>query len=527
MLKNLVKINFKFPFHSKNLLVLICASFLFAGSSTPIAAQDQIRQDDRKNIRLLFKKAKKHNKKGEFAEAEKLFRSVLKINPQSTEAKLQLGYVLLKQRRLGESYALAFEVARAEPKNSFAFAILGKTLLVYGRFADARLALNNSLILDKREALAWAGWGMLDFYENRISDSLEKLRTAAFLQPNEPDFIFALATVSSRAEQYKEAAEAYQKYLRISHEADQERRDRIKGLISFLRYLGNKSSLYKLRGEKHTTVPVSLIGERPVIELRLKKNGESLKFVLDTGSGISVISKEASEKYKIKPITKGGKARAIGGDGTFPIVYGFINSVHIGDVEIENVPVYIRDFHGYNENIDGYIGISLISHFLMTLDYGSLTFSLDRKDSSRAELAEKDALFSPLRLTSSGFLSGEVLVEGVADPLNFIVDTGASISVISAELADSEEIRNYVDGGKLRVVGAAGITENVPSFLLPRVSFGSHSRKSLRAIALDLDLINEASGFEQSGILGGNFLKDYRLTFDFQNSKVIFVPHNK
>jgi hypothetical protein len=37
-------------------------------------------------------------------------------------------------------------------------------------------------------------------------------------------------------------------------------------------------------------------------------------------------------------------------------------------------------------------------------------------------------------------------------------------------------------------------------------------------------MINEASGFEQAGILGGNFLKNYRMTFDFKNSKVIFVP---
>ena len=52
---------------------------------------------------------------------------------------------------------------------------------------------------------------------------------------------------------------------------------------------------------------------------------------------------------------------------------------------------------------------------------------------------------------------------------------------------------------------------------------GSHSRKSITAIALDLDLINEASGFVQAGILGGNFLKNYRMTFDFQNSKLTFV----
>jgi hypothetical protein len=33
----------------------------------------------------------------------------------------------------------------------------------------------------------------------------------------------------------------------------------------------------------------------------------------------------------------------------------------------------------------------------------------------------------------------------------------------------------------MRVIGAAGITEDVPSFLLPRISFGAHSRNSITA----------------------------------------------
>jgi len=76
----------------------------------------------------------------------------------------------------------------------------------------------------------------------------------------------------------------------------------------------------------------------------------------------------------------------------------------------------------------------------------------------------------------------------------------------------------------MRVSGAAGVTENVPLFLLPRISFGNHSRESITAVALDLNIINETSGFQQAGILGGNFLINYRLTFDFGNSKVIFEP---
>ena len=101
---------------------------------------------------------------------------------------------------------------------------------------------------------------------------------------------------------------------------------------------------------------------------------------------------------------------------------------------------------------------------------------------------------------------------------------GASVSVISDEVASLGGVKNYIKGEKMRVIGSAGVTDEVPSLVLPRVSFGKHSRSSIAAIALDLDAINEASGFEQAGILGGNFLKNYRLTFDFKNSKVTFFP---
>jgi len=200
-----------------------------------------------------------------------------------------------------------------------------------------------------------------------------------------------------------------------------------------------------------------------------------------------------------------------------------LKEVDIGEVNIRNVPVYIRKFHTGGHDIDGYIGLSLISKVLTTIDYGALTFSLTKKDSIDSPGAGA-AVSLPLRLTSSGFLSGEVQLEGIDGPLNFIVDTGASVSVISDEVANSDGIISFLRNEKMRVVGAAGVKDDVRSFLLPRVSFGTHSRKSITAIALDLDTINEASGFEQAGILGGNFLRNYRMTFDFKNSKVTFVP---
>ncbi len=509
--------------------VFLLLILLFSLSANSFANEDDVQNINPEDTKKLLKQAKKLHRKGRLREAEKILRQIIARQPQHEEAKLDLAYILLKGKRLIEAHNFAYEVAKDNSKNSYAFAILGATYLSAGNFNDARVLLNNSLALSNREALAFAGMGMLYFYENKVEDSIGLLKEAVYLDSKEPDFIFALAQVSARAEKYKEAADAYERFLRIAPDSDEERKERIKGLIRFLDYLGKKSSLYDLAGEKETEIPLKLINNRPVIQLKLKKDDEPLNFVLDTGSGISVISIKTSKRLKIKPVARGGVARALGGDGKFDIVYGFLDTVRIGEVKIRNVPIYIREFHNKNENIDGYIGLSLISKYVTTIDYGNGSFNLIRKDEyKKREIQQnKDSMTVPLRLTSSGFLSGQVKLDGFESPLNFIVDTGASVSVISDELADYEQIKKHSLEETMNVIGAAGITRNVPSFLLPNVTFGDYSRSDLKAIALDLDLINETSGFEQAGILGGNFLKNYSLTFDFEQSKVTFVPNSK
>lgn len=474
-------------------------------------------------VKKLIKQATKLSRAGLNEEAEVILRKAVDLDPNRSIAKVELAYVLTKQRKLRDAYDICYPIAKAEPKNSRAFAVLGATLLTAGRFGEARAVLYTAITLNNSEHLAWAGYGMLDFYENRINESLENLKEAVFNEPDEPDYVFTLAQVSARAERYKEAATAYRRFLDISKSTDTDRRDRIKGLISFLEYLGNSGGLYLNSGRDQTVVPFEMIGNRPVIRVRVNRKNEELRFVLDTGSGITVLSDETAKRMRINPVARGGYARGLGGDGKFEIVYGQLKEMSIGDVSVRSVPVYIRKFHQAGAEVDGYIGLALISKFLTTIDYGSQTFALTRRETDRREFAARSGVSVPLRLTSSGFLSGEVELQGIDAKLNFIVDTGASVSVISDRVSRLEGVRGFADDEKLRVIGSAGITDDVPTFLLPKVTFGQHSAESVKAVALNLDIINEASGFEQAGILGGNFLKNYRLTFDFKNSKVTFV----
>ncbi len=475
------------------------------------------------DIKRQIKQADKMYRQAIYPEAEKILRGVVESNPNNTTAKLKLAHVILKRRMIVEAYELSYPIAVAEPNNSFALAVIGSVLLSAGRLKEARPLFYRAIQLDKSEALAWAGFGLIDFYENRIDEAVLNLREAVIQEPSHADFTFALAQISARAERYSEAADTYQRFLSLSRDPDDERRDRIKGLVTFLRFLGNRAALYSSSGSESTKISFELVGNRPVLPLKVNGRNEQLNFVLDTGSGISVISKATAKRLKIKPITRGGFAKGIGGDGKFEIIYGFLNELKIGDVRVRNVPVYIREFHSPGIPVDGYIGLSVISKFLTTVDYGESTFTLDRS-AAVMTAANEDTRSLPLRLTSSGFLSGEVILEGLENPVNFIVDTGASVSVISQELAAVESMRINESATRMRVVGAAGITEDVRSFIIPKISFGDHSRLKILAVALDLDLINEASGFEHGGILGGNFLKSYKLTFDFRNARVLFDP---
>src|SRR5207253_5503004 len=97
-------------------------------------------------------------------------------------------------------------------------------------------------------------------------------------------------------------------------------------------------------------------------------------------------------------------------------------------------------------------------------------------------------------------------------------------SVVSEKLAAIDELSGYAEAGKLRVFGAAGVTDNVKTLILPRVMLGTLTQEKINAAVLDLEPVNETAGFRQSGILGGNFLRNFRVSFDFQRGVIRLEP---
>jgi len=470
-------------------------------------------------------RAERAMKAGEFAEAEGIYRELVAKDAHDAASRLGLSRALLKQRKNADAFDQASRVLAVEPTSARAHSLLGTALLNSGDFRLSVEEFRTALSFKEDDAMAIAGLAMVDFYENRLAASLTGLRRAAFIDGNEPDYVYELGQVAARFERYKEAADAYELFLRIAPTADADRRARIRGLVDFLRYLGSQSSLLDAGGANEVSVPFEFINNRPIIRVKVNGSKEPLRFVVDTGAGMCVVSMAAADKLGLKPVARGGLARAVGGAGRFEIVYGFIQTLQIGDTKVERVPVYIREFFNDQESVDGYIGLSVLSKYLSTVDYAGQTMTLLRGDArARAPGASAGAVEIPIRTTSSGFWSGEINVEGVEKPVNFIIDTGASISVVSQALAARSGMDKFAQSGRIRVYGAAGLAENIQTVLLPRVTLGSHARQNVYAAVLDMEPINETAGFEQTGIVGGNVLRHFRVSFDFVRGVVRLDP---
>lgn len=509
--------------------LLLIAGFAFSNVTRPLASAPPPQQKERESNEKLIRKARKIMRAGKYEDALKIYREIIDASPRDIPSRLGASLAYLKLQSYVRSFEKATEVINIDAKNARAHALAGISLLRSGFVRGAIYELQQSLNLDAKEALAYGGAAEIDYYEGRPKESRAKSYYAHQLDPDEPDYLVTYARSSSRLEDFKEAADAYELFLEISPQSDSERRDRIRGLIQFYRQLAGLR-VHQVSGPSVTEAPFQLGSDRrPYI--RIKLNGRDALFVIDTGSGFTVMSKDSAKRFGVSEIARGGKSQGVGGTGKFQIVYGLIKSIQIGQARVRMVPCFIRPFHGAQgrpaeETADGFLGISVLSHFVTALDYKESRMRLDRSDDRELQMAAAPGVsLIPFRTTQNGLISVETEFNENKN-INAILDSGASSTVVSMAAVERLNMHDQlIKGQTTSVIGAAGITDNVQLLFIRNCRVADQLQRNLRALVLDFGAINETSGFEQSGILGGDFLRHFRVTIDFNRALVALQPH--
>jgi predicted aspartyl protease len=111
----------------------------------------------------------------------------------------------------------------------------------------------------------------------------------------------------------------------------------------------------------------------------------------------------------------------------------------------------------------------------------------------------------------------ETMVNGKG-PYRFVLDTGASLTMISAELAKKLELKQ---DKTQKAVGAGGSLE-VHFGTLKSLAVGATQLESLKVGIMDLTSISKAIETDIDGIVGYNFLKNFRVSIDYPRQTVSF-----
>ena len=163
--------------------------------------------------------------------------------------------------------------------------------------------------------------------------------------------------------------------------------------------------------------------------------------------------------------------------------------------------------------VDGILGSRFLAWagLAVTIDYPNETLSLDETARNPAPLPPG----IPLRIVNCYPLAPVHLND--TGPYLFLLDTGASVCVVSPEVARMLELP----------VGPTGVARGAASDIasrasaLGRLSVGDTHTKDLKVTVMDCSGVTENAGVQVDGYLGHDWLKRFVVTIDYPGSTLI------
>lgn len=266
-------------------------------------------------------------------------------------------------------------------------------------------------------------------------------------------------------------------------------------------------------------------GAQPLILLPVEVNGEGpFEFILDTGAGTSLLSSELGQKLGVKII---GSKEGQSAGGAISVSLAQVNSLAVGSVKLDDVDVGLVDLSHIGKTvgakIDGDLGYNFLKHFRVTLDYRQSEIRLD--DPKRLEFAGQSTAVTEVALRLATPAKPLILVEVHANdrgPFQFAIDTGTSTTAITPELAKQLGVVSSPIGAAT----TGGAPVDVTAGVLPSFQVGGARVDNLAVIVADFfAMLSNAIGTKLDGIVGYNFLRNYKVALDYPNETLsLFAP---
>jgi predicted aspartyl protease/Tfp pilus assembly protein PilF len=449
---------------------------------------------------------------GQYPEALDAYRHAVQSDDSATAREARAG-VIRTALRVAE-----FDVARREadalvniaPRDPDALSLSGDSLWAGGLFEQAEDKYRDALSASPELARGRHGMARSLLARTKLDEAMNEAQAALRLSPRDLEIHHTVGAIYERMHKYEEAAAAYGNYVNLLPNKDKsEKAEWARAEIRFLRSFGQRLPFDMDPGADEGVYSVDFRLEKEKIVVRAKVNGSSAQdFVVDTGAESTVLTRPTVQRLGITPVTYTLSA-GVGDIGLRGLQLARIDSLELGTMKLRNIPCLIKSPPLRDVPARETESLSpLALGFSMQIDYKAhkLTFG---KHLPR----EPVDLELPLRLyrlaTVRGVVGGHYA--------NFVVDTGGeviSISHATANALGKTDMRRI----PLKVWGSSGWEKD--AFLLPGVdlAFDTIHYKNFPVVVLNLDAPSVLLGFQLGGIVGAQFLKNYRVGIDLEHS---------
>ena len=264
-----------------------------------------------------------------------------------------------------------------------------------------------------------------------------------------------------------------------------------------------------------------------VILLKAKVNNyaDSLNFVLDTGSGGISLDSITVEEFKIPVVESDKTIKGIGGIRKVSFLYDA--SLKLPGLQVDKLNFHVNDYSlltsVYGVKIDGIIGYSFLSRYIVNVNYDSLiikVFSIgEYKYPTGGHIL--NPMFTALPIQTLRFTDNGKFYS------KFYLDTGAGLNFLLSErfATDSNVLKKRKKEPRLTQAEGVGGRTSMRITTVNEVKLGPYRFRKVPTY-LFKDENNITNYPYLGGLIGNDLLRRFNATFNYVKQEVHIIPNS-
>ncbi len=276
--------------------------------------------------------------------------------------------------------------------------------------------------------------------------------------------------------------------------------------------------------KKITSMNFSMLtGGIVILQARVSAYPDTLNFILDTGSGGISLDSSTVERIRIPSALSNRTIRGIA--GIRQVRFAYNNTLHLPGLSVDSLDFHINDYDilssAYGIKIDGIIGYSFLSRYIVKVNYDSL--KLDVYTRGTIKYPKGGFILRPYMVTIP------IVNAGMRDErevgARFYFDTGAGMCLLlSSDFVDDSAFirkkRRWYHSQAEGLGGKAPMLQGV----LREVRFGPYKFRNVPTYIFD-DEYNVTAYPYLGGLIGNDLLRRFNIIINYPQRDMHLTPN--